>query len=329
MSTAPVYKKARTTDHDEKKGYKFVVTAAATPFRKGVQDVIKTRFGSKPKMVGFLANDDPAARAYARWTGNACKADEIDFELRVVDKLELQEKLEEANEDPAVHGIMIYYPVFGNLPSFFGGSMDNFLRDNISPEKDVEGLCHKYRNSLYRNIRYADAEKTKKCVLPCTPLAIVKIMEHLNVYESAQPVGNRLAGKVVTVINRSEIVGHPLAAMLANDGADVYSVDIDSIFLFRRGKLIETKETAESACQKSNVIILGVPAKSYKLDSNWVTPNTVVINVSPFKCVDEETLLKPGVVWVPSVGKVTVSMLERNLARLYENYHFKPKADSA
>jgi methylenetetrahydrofolate dehydrogenase (NAD+) len=28
-------------------------------------------------------------------------------------------------------------------------------------------------------------------------------------------------GKVATVINRSEIVGRPLAAMLANDGAKV------------------------------------------------------------------------------------------------------------
>jgi methylenetetrahydrofolate dehydrogenase (NAD+) len=29
----------------------------------------------------------------------------------------------------------------------------------------------------------------------------------------------------------------------------------------------------------------------------------------------------PGVVYVPLVGKVTVAMLERNLMRLYENYH--------
>lgn len=29
----------------------------------------------------------------------------------------------------------------------------------------------------------------------------------------------------------------------------------------------------------------------------------------------------PGVVYVPMVGKVTVAMLERNLMRLYENFH--------
>jgi len=46
------------------------------------------------------------------------------------------------------------------------------------------------------------------------------------------------------------------------------------------------------------------------------------VNVASFKNVDEEALLKiPGVVYVPMVGKVTVAMLERNLMRLYENFH--------
>ena len=67
--------------------------------------------------------------------------------------------------------------VFGAETSFDGGSMDDFLRDSISPEKDVEGLCHTYRSNLYRNVRYMDAERTLKCLLPCTPLAVVKILE--------------------------------------------------------------------------------------------------------------------------------------------------------
>lgn len=130
----------------------------------------------------------------------------------------------------------------------------------------------------------------------------------------------------ITVINRSDIVGRPLAALLANDGADVYSVDIDSLYLFRRGKLIKTEETPESACRKSRVIITGVPVKSYKLPLAWVSENTVVINVASFKNVDEEALLQiPGVQYVPLVGKVTVAMLQRNLLRLYENFHMKPK----
>mmetsp|Transcript_22152 Transcript_22152/g.27819 ORF Transcript_22152/g.27819 Transcript_22152/m.27819 type:complete len:221 (-) Transcript_22152:194-856(-) len=165
-------------------------------------------------------------------------------------------------------------------------------------------------------------KKTKKCVLPCTALSVVKILEHLRVYENSLPFGNRMVGKTVTIINRSEIVGRPLAAMLANDGALVYSVDVDSIFSFIRGHIIKTTDTPEQAIRKSQVIICGVPSKDYKLDTSWVSPYTVVVNVASFKNVDETELLKiRGVKYVPLVGKVTVAMLERNLLRLYQNYH--------
>lgn len=299
----------------------------AAPFSLAVRDYITNEMAGKgPKLLGLLAHGDPAAKKYAEWTGKACERDGIQYELREVAKDELVEALEKANHDPEVHGIIIYYPCFGTFPSFFGGTMDDFLRDSISIKKDVEGLCQFYRGNLYRNIRYVDDEQTQKCVLPCTPLAIIKILEHIGVYDMTKPTGNHLEGVDITVINRSDIVGRPLAAMLANDGADVYSVDIDSLYLFRRGKLIETDEKPESACRKSRVIITGVPVKSYKLPLDWVSPNTVVINVASFKNVDEAELMKiPGVQYVPLVGKVTVAMLERNLLRLYENFHMKPK----
>jgi len=107
-------------------------------------------------------------------------------------------------------------------------------------------------------------------------------------------------------------------------GADVYSIDISSIYLMRKGKLLETTETAESACRQADVIVTGVPTKSYQLPTAWVRPGATVINVSTFKNVDEAALLEvPGVTYVPLVGKVTVAMLERNILRLYENFHTK------
>lgn len=54
-------------------------------------------------------------------------------------------------------------------------------------------------------------------------------------YNSILEEGNRLHGKTITVINRSEVVGRPLAALMANDGATVISVDLDSTLLFSRG----------------------------------------------------------------------------------------------
>ena len=123
-----------------------------------------------------------------------------------------------------------------------------------------------------------------------------------------------MAGQTVTIINRSEIVGRPLAAMLANDGATVYSVDIDSTLKMERGKLEETETTVEGAVRASQVVITGVPTKAYRLPSELIQPGTVVINVASYKNVDEESLLAiPGVRYVPMVGKVTVAMLLRNV----------------
>ena len=214
-------------------GAKVSAVDIAKPFRSEIQahiQRIKAEHNLTPVLVGFLANEDQAARKYAEWTKKACEADGICFELRECAQVELEAKLQEANKDNGVHGIMIYYPCFGAVPSFYGGKMDDHLRDMVAVEKDVEGLCYTYRRNLYHNMRYLqhlDGRNTdKKCLLPCTPLAIVKTLEFLNAYDVNLPVGDRLKGQTVTVINRSEVVGRPLSAMLANDGADVFSVDI-------------------------------------------------------------------------------------------------------
>ena len=127
---------------------------------------------------------------------------------------------------------MVYYPVFG-------GTQDGYLQNTVAVEKDVEGLCHKYRYNMYHNIRYLDDAQKHKCIIPCTPLAIVKILEHIGVYNMILPYGNRLHGRVITIINRSEVVGRPLAALLANDGAKVYSVDEFGLLQFDRGENIK------------------------------------------------------------------------------------------
>ena len=130
-----------------------------------------------------------------------------------------------ANKEARVHGIIIYYPIFG-------WPIDDYPRDVIGLEKDVEGLNHRYRYSLYHNIRTIDNDSGKKCVLPCTPLAVIKIMEYLGAYDCTRPVGHQLDGKVAAVFNRSEVVGRPLAAMLATDGATVYSIDISGMLVY-------------------------------------------------------------------------------------------------
>ena len=95
---------------------------------------------------------------------------------------------------------------------------------------------------------------TKKSLLPCTPLAIIQLMEYLKVYDESLPIGDRMKGKSVAVINRSEIVGRPLAAMLANDGADVYSIDLNGVYLMRRGKMMEVRCVAEQSSHPTKAV---------------------------------------------------------------------------
>lgn len=87
------------------------------------------------------------------------------------------------------------------------------------------------------------------------------------------PTGEQLKGKTITVINRSEVVGRPLAALLANDGAKVYSVDINDILIFDRGPNLELTKYAVRDCNKkleeilpiSDIVITGVPSPNYRL----------------------------------------------------------------
>jgi len=304
---------------------KVTADEVARPFIEEIKAATsKLDVTQRPKLVGLLANTDPAAQKYAEWTGRTFKRDGLNFEVRSVDPDDLEKALEDANRDTSVHGIMIYYPVFGERPCFHGGSYDDSLRDSVSLCKDVEGLCHFYRRTLYRNQRFVDSEQARKCVLPCTPLAVVKILEHLGAYDEQHAVGDRMTGKYVTVVNRSEVVGRPLAAMLANDGATVYSVDIKSTFVFRRGKVEPTEgdDSTESLVRKSDVVILGVPSEKYKMDPAWIKEGAIVVNVASHKNIDEQELLmtRPGVRYVGAVGKVTVAMLERNLLRLHGNF---------
>ncbi|KAF9320089.1 NAD-dependent 5,10-methylenetetrahydrafolate dehydrogenase [Podila horticola] len=287
-------------------------------YREELKNTIKAR-NIRPKLVGFLANEDPAAAKYAEWTAKTCAESGVEFELRTCARNDLEDKIIEANQDAGIHGIMVYYPVFGDR-------QDQYLQNVVDVSKDVEGLHHKYVYNMYHNIRFLDAAKTKKCIIPCTPLGLVKVMEYVGVYNGILPHGNRLHGRVVTVINRSEIVGRPLAALLANDGAKVYSVDINGIQEFHRGvglqlKKHEVSETTlkiEDVLPLSDVVITGVPSPAYKVPSNLIRDGAVCINFSTFKNFDGDEIKKKAAIYVPAVGKVTVAMLERNLVRLYD-----------
>ena len=196
-----------------------------------------------------------------------------------------------ANQDNTIDGIIVYYPVFNN-------GQDQYLQQITDVSKDVEGLSHRYVFNMYQNIRFLDDQRLQKSILPCTPLAIIKILEYLRVYNTVLPYGNRLFGHSVTIVNRSEVVGRPLAALLANDGACVYSVDITGVQQFTRGEgikksrheVIEKEGWSLKDCVPwSDVVISGVPGESFKFPTHFLREGAVCINFStekvcPFSC---------------------------------------------
>ena len=278
-----------------------------------------------PLLVGFLANDDSAAEMYAKWTQRTSEALGVRYELRrIADKDFLEEAIIQANRDENVDGIMIYFPVFGN-------AQDQYLQQVVAKEKDVEGLNHVYYQNLYHNVRFLDEAQTLKSILPCTPLAIVKILEYLKIYNEFLPEGNRLYGKTCVVVNRSEIVGRPLAALMANDGATVYSVDINNIQKFTRGESLKfakhhvedlgpfSDELLKQVSKDADIIITGVPSKSYKFPTEYIKDGATCINLSSFKNFDDDHVKQKASLYVPMTGKVTIAMLLRNMLRLIEN----------
>ncbi len=283
----------------------------AKPFRDGVRDSVKA-LGKKVVLRGILASEDRASGVYAQYTAKGCADVGIDFELVHVPRLEVEDAVARANLDRKAHGIIVYYPVFG-------GERDRSIQDEVSPEKDVEGLHSRWSFMLYEDVRYTvDAKKT---IVPCTPLAIVKALESLGAYAAGAATGSQLKGKTATIFNRSEVVGRPLAAMLAHDGARVHSFDVNDVLLYEERKTLENKVDRPTALAESDIIITGVPSKDFELvKASEIKPGAICVNFSTLKNMDDG-ILERARVFLPRVGPITVAMLLRNTVRLFKNYH--------
>lgn len=154
-------------------------------------------------------------------------------------------------------------------------------------------------------------------------------------FDPCKPLGRRF-DTVVTIINRSEIVGRPLASMLASDGCTVYSVDDKSVILYSprgRMKRLHLRRNSEDcisgapafreAIHNSKVIVTAVPSATFKVPSDWIQPDSIVVNVASEPNVHEDDLIRnvDGVLYIPQVGKVVCSLLEQNLVTLHQRYH--------
>ena len=105
--------------------------------------------------------------------------------------------LEELNEDPSVHGILMFRP----LPKHLDGEK---ARQMLVPSKDVDGCTDGSLAGVFTNTSLGFA--------PCTAQAAMEILHYYGI-----PV----SGLRAAVIGRSLVIGRPVAMMLMHENATV------------------------------------------------------------------------------------------------------------
>jgi 5,10-methylene-tetrahydrofolate dehydrogenase/methenyl tetrahydrofolate cyclohydrolase len=289
--------------------------AIAVAFREELRGELAA-LPERLRLVGFLAEGDGPSATYAQYTRRGCEDVGIEFELRPVRPGDADAAVRAAGADPGVHGVLVYYPI-GDREA------DGWLREIVDPRKDIEGLHSFWTRCLYENRRFVDAARTKKAILPCTPLAILKLLDAAGASRPGAP--KPLEGVRACIFNRSEIIGSPLAAMMANDGAEVVSFDVDGPQLFVPGAsrgahdVRGSSVTRAAALASADVVVTGVPSRTFPLVSrDEIKEGAICLNFSTLKNFADD-ILEKAAVFVPRVGPMTVTMALRNTVRLYRN----------
>lgn len=101
----------------------------------------------------------------------------------------------------------------------------------------------------------------------------------------------------------------------------VYSVDIDNMLRYRKGrvsgtiKVEETTMSQDEALAMGDIVIAGVPTPKFSVDPKKLKKDCIAVNFSQFSNFGDGT--EEVATFVPAIGKVTIAMLERNLLRLH------------
>ena len=109
---------------------------------------------------------------------------------------DLSKLIDELNNDKNVHGILIQLPLKKHLDKF---EVLNLIR----PKKDVDGLTSLNSGLLFNN---------KPKLMPCTPMGVMELLKYYNI---------QLDGKIVSIVNRSNLVGKPLSSLLLEKNSTV------------------------------------------------------------------------------------------------------------
>lgn len=246
--------------------------------------------GIVPLIAVILIGENKASVIYVRNKERAAKRCGILSQKFIypesLNEKELLNKIEELNNDPLVHGILVQLP----LPPHIN---EKTVMDAISPNKDVDG---------FHPLNVGKIFTENSSFYPCTPYGIIKMLDYYDI---------SVKGKNCAIIGQSNIVGKPLAVMLMNRLATVISLNI---------------YTKDIKCfTKAADILISATGKANLIDDSYLKDGAVVIDVGISRldgkiCGDvnfEKVINKVSKITpVPGgVGPVTVSVLMENTVK--------------
>ena len=264
--------------------------AIAQKVRSEVRDEVSAlaRQGIQPGLAVIIVGDDPASQVYVRNKGRACHEVGIsvfDHHLPAqTTEQELSALIEQLNQDPRVHGMLLQLPIPAALPT-------GEILDRIDPMKDVDGLLAENVGRLWLG---------RPRFVPCTPLGVMRILAE---------AGTTLSGTRAVVIGRSILVGRPMAALLL--GADATVTICHS----------KSRDVAERVAE-ADVVVAAI-GKPEAIAGRWIKPGATVIDVGINRLADGRLVgdvefsvaveRAAAITPVPGgVGPLTIAMLLHN-----------------
>ncbi len=206
---------------------------------------LKQAHGITPGLAVVLVGENPASQVYVRNKNKqTLEAGMNSFEHRPPDSIgeaELVALVEELNQDPKVHGILVQLP----LPSQVSSQA---VIGNIDPAKDVDGF-----HTINAGLLAVGGEG----MVPCTPLGCMMLIKSV--------LGDDISGQRALVLGRSNIVGKPMAHLLLAQSCTV---------------TIAHSRTRDlpGECQRADILVAAV-GRPRMVKGDWVKPGATVIDV--------------------------------------------------
>jgi methylenetetrahydrofolate dehydrogenase (NADP+)/methenyltetrahydrofolate cyclohydrolase len=262
---------------------------AASEIKAELSKIIK---GKRLGLGTILVGEDPGSHSYVAGKHRDCAEvgiTSIRIDLpKTATQTEILNAVAELNKNPQCTGFIVQLP----LPE--GVDTDKVL-EAIDPKKDADGLHPLNLGKLVLN---------QKTTNPCTPQAIIELVERNNI---------SWAGKEVVVIGRGATVGRPLGLLLSQKKINA------TVTLTHTG----TKNLSELT-KRADIIVAAI-GKAHFLTEDMVSAKAVVIDVGLTR-VGEKLLgdVDPKVHQVVAayspvpggVGPMTRAMLLRNVVEI-------------